>query len=207
MQQCPIDPLLTDGKSYFAQLQKVTAALPVDQVDAIADHLFKAYVAGRTIFLMGNGGSASLASHFACDLGKGTVVTENQPKRFRVIALTDNIPVLTAYANDLSYEAVFAEQLKNFVQPNDLVVAISGSGNSKNVLQGLEVARAAGAVTIGIGGFSGGKMKSLCDLCLVVSSDNMQHIEDLHLCIAHAVFTIVRYRVAESLSLTRAAGI
>jgi len=142
------------------------------------------------VYLFGNGGSASLASHFACDLGKGTAYL-NGGKRFRVLALTDNIPVITAWANDASYEDIFSEQLKSFVQPGDIAFAISGSGNSKNVLKGLAVAREAGALAIGISGFQGGKMKSLCDLCVVVPSSNMQVIEDLHVAMAHSIFRIV----------------
>jgi D-sedoheptulose 7-phosphate isomerase len=137
--------------------------------------------------LFGNGGSASLASHFACDLGKGTALC-NSAKRFRALALTDNIPTITAWANDSGYEDIFAEQLKNFVRPRDIAFAISGSGNSKNVLNALNLSREAGAVNIGITGFDGGEMKFLCDVCVIVPSYNMQVIEDLHLSMAHSIF-------------------
>jgi D-sedoheptulose 7-phosphate isomerase len=103
---------------------------------------------------------------------------------------------MTAWANDSSYEDVFAEQLRNFVQPRDVALAVSGSGNSKNVLNALQVAREARATTIGVTGFAGGKMKSLCDICVVVPSDNMQIIEDLHLSMAHSIFRIVYSRMA-----------
>jgi D-sedoheptulose 7-phosphate isomerase len=103
---------------------------------------------------------------------------------------------MTAWANDCSYEEIFAEQLRNFVQPHDIAFAISGSGNSKNVLHALRVAREAGATTIGVSGFEGGEMKSLCDICAVVPSDNMQIIEDLHLSMAHSIFRIVSSRMA-----------
>jgi len=142
--------------------------------------------------MFGNGGSAALASHLACDLGKGTAV--NGIRRFRVLSLTDNIPVITAWANDASYEDIFAEQLRSFVEKGDIVLAISGSGNSSNVLNGLRVARELKAYTIGLTGYQGGKMKDLCDLCLIVPSDNMQFIEDLHVCISHAIFTAVRHQ-------------
>ncbi len=147
------------------------------------------------MYTFGNGGSASLASHFACDLGKGTAYC-NGGKRFRALALTDNLPTLTAWANDSSYEDVFSEQLRNFVQPQDVAFAISGSGNSKNVLNALEVAREAGATTLGISGFQGGQMKSLCDICVVVPSNNMQIIEDMHLAMAHSIFRIVYSRMS-----------
>src|SRR5258708_8091125 len=165
---------------YFEELRGVAADLPHDSINQIAAELLRANESGRMVYLFGNGGSASLASHFACDLGKGTAYC-NGGKRFRVLALTDNIPTMTAWANDCSYEDIFAEQLRNFVQPHDVAFAISGSGNSKNVLNALRVAREAGATTVGISGFQGGEMKYLCDLCVIVPSNNMQIIENLHL--------------------------
>ncbi len=186
---------ILDAKQYFDELQRVVAGLPHDSIDQIAEILLQANQSGRMVYLFGNGGSASLASHFACDLGKGTAYC-NGGKRFRVLALTDNIPTITAWANDSCYEDIFAEQLRNFVQPHDIALAISGSGNSKNVLNALRVAREAGATTIGVTGFEGGEMKSLCDICMVVPSHNMQIIEDLHLSIAHSIFLIVSSRMA-----------
>ncbi|MBZ5501607.1 MAG: SIS domain-containing protein [Acidobacteriia bacterium] len=186
---------ILDAKQYFEELQRVMVSLPKDGIDQIADTLVRAYDAGRTVYLCGNGGSAALASHFACDLGKGTAYC-NGGKRFRVLSLTDNLPTLTAWANDCSYEDVFSEQLRNFVQPHDVAFAISGSGNSTNVLNALQVAREAGATTVGISGFHGGAMKSLCDLCVIVPSNNMQVIEDLHLAIAHSLFRIVYTRMS-----------
>jgi D-sedoheptulose 7-phosphate isomerase len=186
---------IVDAKQYFKELQRVIVSLPDDGIEQIADTLMGAYDAGRTVFLCGNGGSAALASHFACDLGKGTANC-NGGKRFRVLALTDNLPILTAWANDVSYDNVFSEQLKTFVQPHDVVFAISGSGSSKNVLNALQLAREAGATTVGISGFQGGAMKSLCDLSVIVPSNDMQIIEDLHLAIAHSIFRIVHTRMS-----------
>src|ERR1700739_1059190 len=183
------------SKQYFDEIHRVAVCLPHDEVDHLAATLVEAYQGGRTLYLFGNGGSASLASHLACDLGKGTAYC-NGGKRFRVLALTDNIPTMTAWANDSSYEDIFSEQLRNFVQPQDVAFAISGSGNSKNILKALQVAREAGARTIGISGFQGGKMRSLCDICLVVPPDNLQIIEDLHLAMAHAIFRIVSARMS-----------
>jgi D-sedoheptulose 7-phosphate isomerase len=184
------------SKQYFDELQRIAVCLPYHEIDQLAATLVEAYEAGRAIYLFGNGGSASLASHLACDLGKGTAYC-NGGKRFRVLALTDNLPTLTAWANDSSYEDVFSEQLRNFVQPRDIVFAISGSGNSKNVLNALRVAREARAATIGMSGFQGGEMKSLCDTCVVVPSNNMQIIEDLHLAMAHSIFRIVYSRLSQ----------
>ena len=186
---------ILDARQYFEEFQRVLADLCYDTINQVADMLLRANEAGRTVYLFGNGGSASLASHLACDLGKGTAYC-NGGKRFRVIALTDNIPTMTAWANDASYEDVFSEQLRNFVEPQDVALAISGSGNSQNVLNALAVAREAQATTIGITGFQGGKMKSLCDICIVVPSDNMQVIEDLHLAMAHSIFRILYSRMS-----------
>lgn len=184
------------AKQYFEELQRVATSLCQDDgIDRIAETLVKAYESGQTVFTFGNGGSAALASHLACDLGKGTAYC-NGGKRLRVLALTDSIPTLTAWANDSRYEDVFSEQLRNFVQAQDVALAISGSGNSKNVLNALQVARQAGATTVGISGFQGGALKSLCDICVVVPSNNMQIIEDLHLAIAHSIFRIVYSRIS-----------
>jgi len=192
-------------EEYFAGLNRVLAQLPFEVIDEISEALFSAYSEDRTTFILGNGGSAALASHFACDLAKGTA--SNGRKRFRAMALTDSAPLMTAWANDSSYEDVFAEQLQNFVRESDVVFAISGSGNSPNVLKALKVAREAGAFVIGITGFCGGKMKALCDLCLVVPSDHMQYIEDTHLAIAHSIFTSVRRKIMESRALAALAGV
>jgi D-sedoheptulose 7-phosphate isomerase len=186
---------MLDARQYFEELQGVVTALPHCTINQIADELVTANESERMVYLFGNGGSASLASHFACDLGKGTAYC-NGGKRFRVLAFTDNIPTMTAWANDSNYEDIFAEQLRNFVQPHDIAFAISGSGNSNNVLNALALARGAGARTIGLAGFQGGKMKSVCDICVVVPSDNMQIIEDLHLAMAHSIFRIVSARLS-----------
>lgn len=187
--------VILHARQYFDELQGVFVSLPHDTINRIADELVRANQSGRMVYLFGNGGSASLASHLACDLGKGTAYC-NGGKRFRVLALTDNIPTLTAWANDSSYEDVFSEQLRNFVQAEDVAFAISGSGNSKNVLNALQVARGAGATTVGISGFQGGEMKSLCDICVVVPSNDMQIIEDMHLAVAHSIFRIVHGRMS-----------
>jgi D-sedoheptulose 7-phosphate isomerase len=194
-------------RSYLELHGKVLGELPYLEIERIGHELLRAYEEGRRVYLFGNGGSASLASHLACDLGKGTVICEGMRKRFQVMSLTDNTAVLTAWANDASYEQVFAEQLRNLVHSGDIAFAISGSGNSPNVLLALQVTRELGALNIGLSGFQGGEMKALCDLCVIVPSDNMQIIEDLHVGIAHALFTIIYHRISSSTSeLTRAAG-
>lgn len=187
--------LMTDASSYFEDVTRVIAKIPITAIDQIVAMFMEAYESGKRIYLFGNGGSAALASHFACDLGKGAA--NGSGRRFQALALTDNIPMMTAWANDANYEDVFAEQLVNFVRPGDIALAISGSGKSPNVLKALKVAREAGAVTIGLTGFRGGQMKDLCDVCLIVPSDNMQIIEDLHLSVTHAVFTALRAKICQ----------
>ena len=177
-------------------LEKVSGALgqlPFVQINQVTDVLWNTYQDNRAVYFFGNGGSAALASHCACDFGKGTVL--NGDRRFRVLALTDNVALMTAWANDACYEDVFSEQLRSFVQAGDVAFAISGSGNSPNVLNALQAAREMGAYTIGLTGFQGGKMKSLCDLCVVVPSENMQVIEDVHLSVTHSIFTSFRERL------------
>jgi D-sedoheptulose 7-phosphate isomerase len=182
-------------RAYFELLSKTIRNLPFEQVELVSEILVRAYERQRTVFLFGNGGSAALASHFACDLGKGTV--NGSKKRFRVIALTDNVPLMTAWANDSKYEDIFAEQLANFAVGDDVAFAISASGNSPNVLRALTVAKQAGCLTAGLTGFSGGRMLALCEACIVVPCDNMQIIEDLHLCIAHSLFTCIRAKISQ----------
>jgi D-sedoheptulose 7-phosphate isomerase len=186
---------ILDAGQYLGELQRVVKCLAHEPINRIAGELVRAHESGRMVYLFGNGGSASLASHLACDLGKGTAYC-NGGRRFRAVALTDNVATLTAWANDSGYEEVFAEQLRNLVEPEDVAFAVSGSGNSRNVLNALQVAREAGAITVGISGFQGGEMKALCDICVVVPSDNMQIIEDLHLAVAHALFRIVYSRMS-----------
>jgi D-sedoheptulose 7-phosphate isomerase len=181
-------------EDYFEVLSQVIPRLPYSTINRLIAAILQAFDEDRTVFVFGNGGSASTASHVACDLNKGT--SENaQSRRIKVMSLTDNVPLMTAWANDVSYEHVFSEQLKNFVQARDVVFAISASGNSPNVLRALKTAREARAITTGISGYQGGRMKGLCDICAVVPSDNMQMIEDLHHAIAHSIFTAVRDRL------------
>lgn len=196
MQPCS-PPAIRSSQEYFEMYRKAVARLPYRQVDGIIDALMRAYEEQKNIFIFGNGGSAALASHFACDLGKGTAIRHNGHKRFRVMALTDNVPLMTAWANDSCYDKIFAEQLRNFIAAGDVAFAISGSGNSPNVLQALQVARDRRALTMGLTGFRGGQMKTLCDICVVLPCNNMQLIEDFHLSVTHAVFSVIRQRIAD----------
>ena len=184
---------LLASRDYIDELRAILERLDHAMIDRFTEAIWRGYEQGRTLFIFGNGGSAALASHLATDMGKGTVAGERA--RLRVISLTDNVPLMTAWANDFGYDNIFAEQLRGLVQRGDLAFAISGSGNSKNVVLGIEAAREAGANTMVLTGFDGGRVKELCELCLVVQSNNMQHVEDAHLCAAHAIFSAVRERM------------
>ncbi len=174
-----------DIRHYFGAVQDLLDAVPFDAVDQVVEALMQANRAGQTVFICGNGGSAATATHFGCDLAKRPIVA-GQP-RFRVIALTDNNALMTALSNDISYDAVFAEQLLPLVRPGDVVIGISGSGNSRNVLNAIQVAREAGALTIGFSGYDGGRLKAMVDLAVHVPCDTMAMVEDVHLMLEHAI--------------------
>jgi len=180
-------------KDYLLAVQDVLAHLDHEVVDRMIEVIWRGYEEGRTLFVFGNGGSAALASHFVCDIGKGTVA--GRAKRLKTIALTDNVALITAWANDKAYEEVFSEQLESLAEKGDIALAISGSGNSPNVIRGLEAGRRLGVRTLVLTGFAGGRAKTLADLCLIVPSDSMQHIEDAHLCATHAIFLAIRQRM------------
>jgi D-sedoheptulose 7-phosphate isomerase len=170
------------------------------EVQALADAMFDAYKAGRMIFLAGNGGSGSNASHFCEDVGKCTLKLpedlNSDKKRFRVLSLTDNTPYILAWANDEGYDRVFVEQLKNLATPGDLLIAISGSGNSKNVLAAVEWANTHGLKTVGCTGFAGGKLKGLAHKNLHVPLDDMGIVETLHLAAFHWVVDDLHRRIS-----------
>ncbi|WKZ47749.1 MAG: SIS domain-containing protein [Anaerolineales bacterium] len=172
-------------KSYIETLTETVNQLPVGRIAQVVEILQAARLTGRKIFIMGNGGSASTASHFVCDLAKNT----RHPglPHFRVIGLTDNMAIFSAYANDEGYENVFATQLANLVEAGDIVIAISASGNSANVLKAVEEARNHAAVTIGFTGFDGGRLGSLVDVQVHVNSHIIEHVEDIHLALEHMI--------------------
>ncbi len=169
--------------SYLEGLRACYEELSVERLEDVMNILTAAYAEGRKILIFGNGGSASTASHMACDLGKGTSVP-NQ-RRVRVVSLTDNMAAVSAWANDASYDVVFEEQLANLLDAGDVVIGISASGNSPNVLRAIEYAKRHGAITIGFAGFGGGKLKGMVDVDLTVSSRNYGQVEDLHLSLNH----------------------
>ncbi len=176
--------------TYLDGLRQVLDRLSHEDIANVVEIIREARRAGRTIYTCGNGGSASTASHFAVDLAKTSIVP-GQP-RVRAVALTDNIGLLTAWANDTDYDNVFAEQLVNVIEPGDVLIAVSGSGNSPNVLKAVEVANQRGAITIGLSGYAGGKLRPLARHNVVVPSESMQHIEDVHLVLNHVVVVCLR---------------
>ena len=176
--------------SYLAEITHCLNSIDKEKIEIIIDVLVAAYNKDRKVFILGNGGSASIASHMACDLDKGTLqrVYDNTERRFRVISLTDNVALMTAYANDLSFDDIFAQQLRNLVETDDVVIALSGSGNSKNVIKAVEYARSCGAITIGILGFkTGGKVGKLVDYSIITDSNHYGPIEDMQSIINHMI--------------------
>ena len=180
---------------YLEGLQHTLGALPMDRIQDVADLLLSASYAGSTVFTLGNGGSAATASHFACDLAKGTITT-GRP-RFRAVALTDNVPLMTAWSNDVSYDDVFAGQLSSLMGQADVLVAFSPSGNSANVLRAVELARSIGGITVGFSGFDGGRLSTLVDLPVVVPCDCPEQIEDMHFVLCHLTCTVLREQMRQ----------
>ncbi len=184
-------------RDYRVTLQEALDQLSLEGVQSIAREILAARDRGGRVYVFGNGGSAATASHMACDLVKNTAGAgasrDGGAPRLRVQALTDNMALLSALANDLGYEAVFAEQLLQApVTASDLAIAISGSGNSLNILNAVDVAVAAGARTVGITGLGGGRLAPAVDVALVVPSDSMEIVEDVHLMVNHAVTSAIR---------------
>jgi D-sedoheptulose 7-phosphate isomerase len=182
---------------YIDDLQQTLARLPQEPINEAISVLHSARLRGRQVFIVGNGGSASTASHFACDLAKNTR-KEGWP-HFRVLAFTDNMALMTAYANDEGYENVFSQQLACFVQPADVVIGISTSGNSPNVLGAIELANQMEATTIGFTGYDGGRLGNMVDIDLHVPSTCIEQVEDIHLMFEHLICTALRQMLTQEL--------
>lgn len=182
-------------QNYISHLQGVLERLVLPDVRRSIDVIMEAYYAEKQIFVIGNGGSASTASHLACDLGKGTSIP-GKP-RFRVISLTDNVATMSAWSNDVSYEDVFVEQLKNLVNPEDVVIGISASGNSENVIRAMRHAKEIGCKTIGWSGFGGGTLATICEVNVVVDSNRYGPVEDVHLILNHVLHAWIREELTQ----------
>jgi D-sedoheptulose 7-phosphate isomerase len=177
---------------YLAELESTLHQLPEEEILKVIDLLHQARLEQRQIFVMGNGGSASTATHMVCDLAKNT--RRRGLPNFRVIGLADNMAIFSALANDEGYENVFAQQLASFVREGDIVIAISASGKSPNVIKAAELARSIGAHVIGMTGFDGGKLAGLSNSHLHVPSHCIEHVEDAHLMIEHLIAKALRER-------------
>ena len=174
-------------KKYLSEAQDIISRLPVKKIDLAIDMLFEAYQDNKQVFFMGNGGSASTASHMANDFLK--FIHKEPGKHLKTLSLTDSLPSLTAISNDEGYEKVFVNQLKIFLKKNDVVIAISASGNSPNVVNALQYAKDNGAKTIGFVGFDGGKVKNTVDVCIHAKTPKGWYgpVEDIHLILNHVI--------------------
>jgi len=188
-------PTYASSREYLARVRELLEVLP-DQTDRFVDALWSAFEAGATVFLAGNGGSAAAASHFGQDLAKGTLADMRAKRRFRVVPLTDNVGFITALANDEGYESIFDQQLRNLGRAGDVLVAISGSGNSPNVLRAVDYAREVGMRTIGITGYDGGKLRRQVELSVHVPVWDMGMAEALHCVVFHLAMSRLRERVS-----------
>lgn len=180
-------------EDYLHEIEKtldIMESTMLDKLSEVTDVLIDARNKGKMILIMGNGGSASTASHFASDLNK-TAIVEGE-RRFKAIALTDNLPLITAWSNDKSYDDVFAEQLENYIREDDVVIGISGSGRSKNIIKAIEKSNAHGGLTLGFTGFEGGVLKDVAKVSIIVPSKNMQIIEDVHMLLVHLLSSVIR---------------
>lgn len=176
-------------KRYIELEIKVLKQINVDEINCVMNILEEARINGNKVFICGNGGSASTASHFCCDFNKG--VSEKQEKKYSFECLNDNVPTMMAVANDIGYEEVFRLPLKNKMHCGDYLIGISGSGNSKNVINAMEYAKSVGGKTIALVGYDGGKMKQIADYYIHIRIANMQIVEDLHMMLDHIMMFIL----------------
>jgi D-sedoheptulose 7-phosphate isomerase len=174
--------------NYIKNLTETLNKLNIKDIESVRDLFMEAKANGKQIFVFGNGGSGSTASHMVCDILKGC--SYGKEKRFKIICLNDNIPTILAYANDVSYDEVFLEQLKNYLNEGDVVLGISGSGNSINVLKAIEYANKNNAKTIGFTGFTGGKLKEISHVSVNANINDMQISEDIHFIIMHILYKL-----------------
>lgn len=180
-------------REYIGTLQQTLELLSIARIHEVIDELHEARMSNRQVFIMGNGGSASTASHFVCDLGKNTRRDGWPP--FRVFGLADNMALFSAYANDEGYENVFAQQLASYVQPHDIVIGISTSGNSANVINAITLAKRRKAKTIGFTGFDGGQLGSMVDVHVHTPSNCIEQVEDTHLILEHLICSVLHERL------------
>lgn len=177
---------------YFSRVKNAIDAVSVDDLNALMNMLEDNRSKGKFVYIMGNGGSSATASHFVCDFNKGLLSGEKRSYRF--VCLNDNLPTMMAWANDISYDEIFIGQLKNFLQEGDIVIGISGSGNSKNVVKAIEYANENGGITVGLTGYDGGKLKKIARYSVHVPVNDMQITEDLHMILDHCMMRVLGSR-------------
>lgn len=170
---------------YITELEQMMRDISLTQLERVLHLLERTYYEGHRIFIMGNGGSAATASHFALDLAKNTIMPG--VPRLKAISLTDHVPLITAWSNDTAYEHIFAEQLANMIEAGDAAIGISASGNSLNVMNAMCLARRSGAITIGLLGANGGKLKNMVDAYVLAPGRNIEQEEDAHMILAHII--------------------
>jgi D-sedoheptulose 7-phosphate isomerase len=190
------------AKEYIKGLKDVLDRIPLGPIDEIVQAIELAQKERRQVFVIGNGGSAATASHMMNDLCKGTLGHKGDAPwpRLRVIALTDNVPLMTAWANDSDFNRIFSEPLKNLGQRGDLLIAISASGNSPNIIAAVEAAKQIGVKVIGLAGFGGGKLAKLAEICVVVPSDGYGPVEDVHMILDHIITGYLYEKLKETYS-------
>ncbi len=190
--------------NYFAELEQMMRAISLSDLKKVLGILEEGYHNGHRIFVMGNGGSAATASHFALDLSKNTIMPG--APRVKAISLTDHVPLITAWSNDTHYEHIFAEQLANMIEPGDMVVGISASGNSANVINAVKLARQNCAATIGLLGAKGGKLKDMVDAYVLAPGQNIEQEEDAHMILTHVITRHMREVVSSYAQTLALAG-
>lgn len=178
-----------DIRTYLEIEREVLASLDENEISDVMNILEKTRLTGNRVFICGNGGSAATASHFTCDFNKG--ISYKQAVKYNFECLNDNVPMMLAIANDISYDDIFSEPLKNKMHKEDVLFAISGSGNSKNVVKAVEYAKIIGATTVGLVGYDGGKIKEMVDYCIHVNINNMQIVEDVHMTMNHVMMFVL----------------
>ena len=186
-----------EAKAYLDTLCEVISRLDVDAIDNVVNAIIGAYDNESTIYIFGNGGSAATASHIVCDFNKGASI--HLDRKFRFICLNDNIPTMMAIANDCGYEHIFSMQLEGKLKTDDLIIAISGSGNSRNVIEAVEYAKGIGCKVIGLTGYSGGKLRELCGYSIHADIEDMQKTEDVHMIVNHLIAQVIARRLGHPL--------
>lgn len=191
----PTEALASLADDYVGRLHAALTALSRSELTQLGEILSRAYRNGKQVFTVGNGGSSSLASHMAADLAKNTIGPNM--RRFRIMSLNENASIMTALANDLGYENVFSEQLTNVIGAGDVLIVVSASGNSPNIIKAIEYAQTQSAEVVGLLGFDGGRAAQLADVAIVVASWDYGIVEDVHLTINHILVEHFRARLAE----------